>query len=361
MSEQSTKAGTDAFDTGVSPGYAAAVRASRAAPDWTARGQARLEELVRFATLAPNSHNTQPWTFQVLGPDRLVIRPDARRRCPVVDPDDHHLFLSLGCAAETLAIAATGYGTDASVSWRENADDLPCAEVTLKDTGCAVSPLMQAIRSRQSTRSLYDGGVLSAEQRRALRQAAEGGTATFHLVEDAETKTRIRDLIIAANTAQLRDRDFVHELRDWIRFSETSALQSCDGLFARATGSPTLPDWIGRLIFPLVLRPATESRKIASQVASSAALAVFVSRDNTPKNWFQTGRAFQRVALVATKHGLKHAHLNQPVERSEYHSDLGRVVGARDGRPSLVIRLGKAMDMPYSLRRDPHSVLDTSG
>ncbi|MCZ0813057.1 MAG: Acg family FMN-binding oxidoreductase [Pseudomonadota bacterium] len=361
MSELSGEAGTDTFDTRVSPGYAAAVRATRAAPDRTAMGQARLDELVRLATLAPNSHNTQPWTFQVLGPDRLAIRPDARRRCPVVDPDDHHLFVSLGCVAETLAIAATGYGMDASVSWRENTDGLPCAEVTLKDTGCAASPLIQAIRSRQSTRSLYDGGLLSAEQRRALRQAAEGGATTLHLVEDAETKTQLRDLIVAANTTQLRDRDFVRELRDWIRFSEASALQSRDGLFARATGSPTLPDWIGRLIFPLVLRPAGESRKIASQIESSAALAVFISRDDTPKSWFRTGRAFQRVALAATKHGLKHAHLNQPVERSEYHSDLGRVVGACAGRPSLVIRLGRAVDMPYALRRDLHSVLDTSG
>jgi hypothetical protein len=28
-----------------------------------------------------------------------VILPDLSRRCPAVDPDDHHLFVSLGCAA----------------------------------------------------------------------------------------------------------------------------------------------------------------------------------------------------------------------------------------------------------------------
>jgi hypothetical protein len=46
-------------------------------------------ELVRYATLAASSHNTQPWYFQVL-PDRIRILPDFARRCPAVDHDDHH-------------------------------------------------------------------------------------------------------------------------------------------------------------------------------------------------------------------------------------------------------------------------------
>ena len=35
---------------------------------------------------------------------------DFSRRTPVVDPDDHHLFVSLGCATETLLQAGLGYG-----------------------------------------------------------------------------------------------------------------------------------------------------------------------------------------------------------------------------------------------------------
>jgi hypothetical protein len=52
-----------------------------------------LRELVRFATLAANGHNTQPWKFRIelSGVD---ILPDFTRRTGVVDPDDHHLFVS---------------------------------------------------------------------------------------------------------------------------------------------------------------------------------------------------------------------------------------------------------------------------
>ena len=66
-------------------------------------------ELVRFATLAANSHNTQPWKFSIKE-NSISIVPDYARRCPIVDPDDHHLFVSLGCATENLMHAAAAVG-----------------------------------------------------------------------------------------------------------------------------------------------------------------------------------------------------------------------------------------------------------
>jgi len=65
-------------------------------------------ELIRYATLAPSSRNTQCWIE--LRRDRIAIEPDWSRRCPAVDPDDHHLFVSLGCATENLIQAARAHG-----------------------------------------------------------------------------------------------------------------------------------------------------------------------------------------------------------------------------------------------------------
>jgi len=71
-----------------------------------------LLELVRHATLAPSSHNTQCWKFRI-EQSSISILPDLSRRCPAVDPDDHHLFVSLGCAAENLLQAAGAHGLSA--------------------------------------------------------------------------------------------------------------------------------------------------------------------------------------------------------------------------------------------------------
>jgi len=85
--------------------YAAAMDKLRAPP----RLQGDVRELVRLATLAANGHNAQPWRFRIR--ERAIhILPDHSRRTPAVDPDDHHLYASLGCAAENLAIAAAAGG-----------------------------------------------------------------------------------------------------------------------------------------------------------------------------------------------------------------------------------------------------------
>jgi hypothetical protein len=104
-------------DIGSMAEYNAAVAAARAALKQTPD----MRDLIRYATLAASGHNTQPWRFRI-GEGRIDILPDFSRRTPVVDPDDHHLFVSLGCAAETLALAAGASGRPGELRF-EPADD----------------------------------------------------------------------------------------------------------------------------------------------------------------------------------------------------------------------------------------------
>lgn len=61
---------------------------------------ARARFLLRYATLAPSTRNTQPWRFTVCGA-RIDIGADLDRWQPVADPDRRELEISLGCALET--------------------------------------------------------------------------------------------------------------------------------------------------------------------------------------------------------------------------------------------------------------------
>ena len=69
--------------------------------------------ILEAAMRAPSSHNTQCWTF-ALEDRAVVIRPDLARRCPAVDPDDHHVFVSLGCACENHVQAAQAHRLNAT-------------------------------------------------------------------------------------------------------------------------------------------------------------------------------------------------------------------------------------------------------
>ena len=88
-------------------------------------------ELVRYATLAASSHNTQCWKFKIAA-NGIVILPDFSRRCPAVDPDNHHLFVSLGAATENLVQAALANGLQAEVNF--NADAAQAIDIALSPT-----------------------------------------------------------------------------------------------------------------------------------------------------------------------------------------------------------------------------------
>jgi len=75
----------------------------------TTERAAILRELMRCATMAANSHDTQLWRFRA-SDDWIEVAPDFERRCPAVDPDDHHLFVSLGCATENIVQASAAFG-----------------------------------------------------------------------------------------------------------------------------------------------------------------------------------------------------------------------------------------------------------
>ena len=50
--------------------------------------------LLRYAILAPSSHNTQPWKFRPTG-DGVAVYADYSRRLPVVDPGNRELISRL--------------------------------------------------------------------------------------------------------------------------------------------------------------------------------------------------------------------------------------------------------------------------
>jgi hypothetical protein len=140
-----------------------------------------LRELVRYASLAASSHNTQCWTFH-LHDRAIVIAPDVSRRCPIVDPDDHHLNVSMGCALENLAHAALATGLQANAHF----DPLGSGAITvgLEPTRPLATPLFNAIAHRQCTRVDYDSRPLSNAELQLLERAGSGNGVHLMLLTE---------------------------------------------------------------------------------------------------------------------------------------------------------------------------------
>ena len=310
-------------------------------------------ELVRSATLAPSSHNTQCWKFRVAA-NAITILPDFTRRTPVVDPDDHHLFVSLGCALENLAQASLAFGLQSQPQFDASTHAL---KVQLEPTKTLASLQYQAITQRQCTRGLYDGKALTAAELKTLELAGTGSGVSVMLLTAKPDMEKILDLVLQGNTTQLNDAAFVNELKQWLRFSASEAVETGDGLYSITSGNPSIPRWLGSPMFDIMVSAKSENDKYAKQTRSSAGIAVFVSAVDDKVHWIEAGRCYERFALQATGMGIRNAMLNQTVEIPAMRQQLAGFLGLKAGRPDLVVRFGRGPAMPQSLRRDVSAVL----
>jgi hypothetical protein len=330
-----------------------AKRIRRAGPLVGIEGGALSQELVRYATLAPSSHNTQCWKF-ALESQAITIRPDPLRRCPAVDPDQHHLFVSLGCATENLVHAALACGLYAEAAFDATAEAI---RVLLTPAKAEASPLFNAIPVRQCTRGEYDSMALNTAELGLLEGAGTSDTVRMLLITERPAMERVLDYVVQANTAQMADAAFVKELESWIRFNGSAAVRTGDGLFTGCTGNPQIPTWLGDLAFGRFYKPKNENDKCVRQIRSSAGIAVFVGRSADKASWTEVGRCYERFALQATALGIRNALLNQPVEVQSVRPQFAAAIGLAGERPDLVVRFGRGPNMPLSLRRPVQAVL----
>jgi len=310
-------------------------------------------ELVHYATLAASSHNTQPWTFRPQS-DGIMILPDLSRRCPAVDPDDHHLYASLGCATENLLLAAEAAGLKGHAVYDASASGV---RIHFEKTAPFRSALFEAIPKRQCCRAEYDGATLADAQLRQFEALECGPGVSVMLITDSTRKDQVAGFVAEGNSAQFSDAAWTRELKSWIRFSGREAVHCGDGLYGPVMGSPDVPRWLGMLFMRVGFSAGKQNRRDLRHIRSSSAIAVIHSSADDKPHWIEAGRCYQRLALQAAAMDLCTAFINQPVEVPELRSRFAGFLGIGDRRPDLIVRIGHGPEMPRSLRRPVDQVL----
>ena len=313
-----------------------------------------VRELIRYATLAASSHNTQPWKFRIQQ-DSVTILPDYSRRCPAVDPDDGHLFKSLGCAAENLVHAAAAQGFSADVRF-DPVEDSPIVLLS-RDSTARATDLYRAITKRQCVKTRYDGTSLGVSEVEKLEKAGEGREVRTLMLLSESQKNAVIDYVTRGNVAQLSDRVFRDELVSWIRFNPGEAMRTGDGLSGRTSGQPALPRWLAKRILGMVLTPKGQADTDATNIRSSAGVAVFVSSRDDKASWVEAGRAYERFALQATTLNVRTAFINQPIELRPLRTQFESWLNLNGEHALLMVRFGRGPTAPFSLRRPIDDVI----
>ena len=312
-------------------------------------------EMVRYAMLAPSSYNTVCWRFTLAASGQsITVQPDLARRCPAVNPDNHHVFVSLGCAKENLIQAALVDGLNGQAQFDGVTD---AVYVRLEPIRAQTTALFKTIAIRQSTRGDFEGTPLSGEELAPLQRAGSSDKVPMLLLTERLVIEQVLDYVIQCNTAQYAEPAFVKEMKAWIRFNAADAIPMRDELYSVSSGDPNITTWIGEMAFRMILTPKGDNDKYARQVRSSAGIAALVGQAADKANWVEKGRCYERLALQATALGICNALLNRPVEVAALRPPLAAAPGLTRKRPDLVVRLGRGLSLPHSLRRPVEAVL----
>lgn len=312
----------------------------------------QMHEFIRYATLAANGHNTQPWKFAIKE-NVIEIHPDYARRLPVVDPDDRELWISLGCALENLLVAARTNGYAHDVTYPDTADLI---QVRLIVDTSQNSPLFDAIPLRQNTRSKYNSQpIKTADFDQILALPLEPGVA-LRIITNLVDLEMVLEYVNQGNLRQYGNKAFVDELIDWLRFNKKEALASLDGLYTRCFANPGVPRWLGKM-FVAGTKPQHQADTDAQKLRSSPGVVVITSESDDRAAWVRTGQVYERLALKMTSLNIKSAFMNQPIEEAAVRSQFQSAMGLGAYKPQLLVRFGYADPMPRSLRRPVQQVL----
>lgn len=311
--------------------------------------------LLRYAMLAPSSHNTQPWRFRIRD-GAAELFADRGRRLPVVDPDGRELTISCGAALFFLRLAVRHFGRQAVVEPFPDREELDLLARVRLGPPQPPAPdeeiLFEAIPKRRTNRGPFGtkrppGWLLSA-----LGEVAADEGAWLRRVEGEELRHAVAALVSEGDRLQLADREFRTELAHWLHPNRS---HTRDGIPGYALGFGNLASYMG----PLVVRTFDTGRGQAARdrhlAEGSPVLAVLGTDEDTVPAWLQAGQALARVLLRARSENVWAAFLNQPVEVTELRPRLAALLGG--GWPQLLLRMGYGAEPVPTPRRPLSEVM----
>lgn len=306
-------------------------------------GIVNLDALVQVASLAPSSHNTQPWLFRLDG-HVVDVLADRTRALPVNDPHDRELTISCGCALFSLRVAAAAVGLKARVEvLPDAADDDHLARVHLVSATVtqADAELQAALAERRTYRRRFAATAIEPETVRVLADAVTPEGAVLTVLETDDQRQRAAAFVAEGDAAQWANPSWRRELAAWMHPRRRG-----DGL-----ALPTLAIPVAQLVvrsFDMGHGVAAKDRQLADE---SPLLAVLSTAGDEPRDWLAAGQALQRLLLVGVRHGMQASYLNQPIQVASLRPTVQQLTG-RPGFAQLLLRMGVASGaLPATPRR----------
>jgi molybdopterin/thiamine biosynthesis adenylyltransferase/nitroreductase len=273
------------------------------------------ERVLDLARWAPSGDNTQPWRFELVDENALVVHGSDTRDTVVYDLDGRASQMAIGALLESIEIAASTLGLRARILQRPDLpEQTPTFDVTLcMDESLEPDPLAPYLRVRSVQRRPMSTRPLTATERARLEQSLPEGYRV-RWFERPMKRWQVARLMFANAKVRLTmpEAYLVHsKIIDWgQQFSQ-------DRIPEQAVGIDPLTGKLMRWVMQRWERVAMMNRYLAGTLAPRLQLdlvpglrcaahfaIVAPQAPATQEDYLQAGRAMQRLWLTSTRLGL---------------------------------------------------------
>jgi hypothetical protein len=331
-----------------------------------------------YAILAPHSHNLQSWLVDLSTPDEILLRCDLNRLLPETDPFSRQIMMSHGTFLELLDNAARERGLRAEITLfpegafgPEKLDQRPVARIRLaSDSAMEKEPLFAQILTRHTNRNRYElNRPVPPDAWKAMADAVMPNPLRFGFVGPDQPDVLKQHRAIAAEAwrIELITPRTIMESYKVLRVGPAEIEQHRDGLYI-LDPMVVLLNRVG--LFDRSKAPAPDDYATTSQLKdfdrkleSTPGFLWMVTADNERVTQVNAGRAYARVQLAATAHGVSMQPLQQALqeypEQAKPNADIRRLLNAPPAQTvQMWARVGYAPSVEPAPRRglDAHIV-----
>lgn len=305
----------------------------------------KLRFLIKYAVLAPSSHNTQPWLFSIKD-DKIELHIDLDRWLKVADKDKREIYISAGCALENLVTAADYFGYDYKINYfPEEGNEELVAGVELHENGKKGDSehLINYITTRHTNHNEYDSKPIPKDDLDILSDLSDYDDIYVHLTDDPDIKRKVDDMMMKGDAILFSDPEWREELGEWIG----------KGVF----GESWLMSKIGQLAVTYLNMGKSTGKKNSELIMSSPILGVISSKNDNRISQVKTGRLYEKLSLTTTSMNIQSHPMSQLMEIEELRDEVSNLIPVDDVIPQHTFRLGYAEPEERTPRRDLEEML----
>jgi hypothetical protein len=314
-------------------------------------------EILYLASLAPSSHNTQPWTVEIIEPRHWTIGSDKKRWLPAVDPENRELFLSIGAFIENLVIAARahGYKTDIQILAKDKTDT-EIATVRLQKDKSVDFPL-EKIKRRRTVRSNYLDQEIKLDDIRFITKhdpqfclIPTASPHSFYFPNTSPQGKYLQEGNIEANRNQAFRDPAQEELANWIRWSNKDAKKYRDGLTPETMEIKGIAGLFVRKFYnrESVLKKSFREQgvdMIVKQVKTCGGWLIVTSQDSNISTLIEYGRVWEDMLLRIREKMIGIHPMSQMLEEEPWKKQIAKDLGLT-GEVQWILRIGYLKDYP---------------